>query len=225
MYGGRRDYVAGGRIFEGGLFEWEADALSGEPFPSQGRVLITAAGAGRETRVLAERGFQVVAFEPSSLAEHGLRDSAGWGDVTFLKGSHADFVSAVTDRQGPLASIPASGAFDAVIIGWEGMSYLSDNAERIELLRAVRRVAPEAPLLISYIPGPAVESRPHVGRSRFRGSKSGDRTRGGAWRPITGFFWMLSDDDVDEIARDAGYEVVKKRRTPYGHAVLVPAGH
>ena len=222
MYGGRTDYVSGGRIFEGGLFEWEADALAAPPFPSSGRALVTAAGAGRETRVLASRGFRVVAFEPSALATHGIRDSRAWGDVTFLRGSHSDFVAAVEQGTGPLASIAKSGDFDMVIIGWESMSYLASNAERIELLKAVRQVAPRAPVLMSYIPGGGTESRRHRWRHRLRGTKDAEAVRGEAWRPITGFFWMLSDDDVDEVAHAAGYEVVKKRRTPYGHAVLQP---
>ena len=62
LYAGQSTYLPGGPRFEGGLFAWEERAL--EAFPRSGRVLLGAAGAGRELGALVARGFEVVAFDP-----------------------------------------------------------------------------------------------------------------------------------------------------------------
>src|SRR5882724_468985 len=59
-----RPYVAGGEYFLEGLWAWETALLEDHRVPRSGRVLLGAAGGGRELRALLERGYEVYAFEP-----------------------------------------------------------------------------------------------------------------------------------------------------------------
>ncbi len=64
VYAEQGTYLPGGHRFQSGLFPWERRAFDLPIFPRSGRVLIGAAGAGRELVALEERGFSVVAFDP-----------------------------------------------------------------------------------------------------------------------------------------------------------------
>src|SRR5262249_12057240 len=57
--------VAYGRMTPArGLFEWEKDVVRDHFPPPPARVLVGAAGLGRESSALAEMGYSVTAFEP-----------------------------------------------------------------------------------------------------------------------------------------------------------------
>ena len=62
-------YHPGSSRYRDALHPWE-ETVVGSHFPAPpSRVLIGAAGGGREAFALARRGYAVVAFEPSPLAD------------------------------------------------------------------------------------------------------------------------------------------------------------
>ncbi len=130
-----------GDVTPDGLAGWEAAAV-GRWFPDRGRILVPAAGAGREVLPLVTMGYEVVGFDPSErLVDLGNQLlTATWCPGALV---HA-----------PPDTVPdgISGPFDAVLFGWGGISHVQGRNRRVGFLTAVREVTAEgAPMLISFL--------------------------------------------------------------------------
>lgn len=223
IYARNPGYLAGGGTFAQGLFDWEIAAISADPFPPSGRVLLGGAGGGRELRALVERGYDVVAFEPSEPLAAGARRLAVNGASVVVTADYADLVNAVESKSGPLAAPLANIDIDGVILGWGSLSHVLSTEDRTKLFRAIRTVAPRAPVLLSYLVG----GGPIRGRRlRFRRllSRMTSRTPDidDRFLPWAGFFRTVSPTELEELASQNGYALVWSRRSPYSHALLAP---
>jgi hypothetical protein len=122
-----------------GLWLWEREALR-RFFPPAGRILIGAAGSGREMIALHRAGYTVQGFECArSLVEAGqknLRDAGCKGELIWT----------------PPGTVPAiKGPFDGAIMGWSGYMYIPQRAHRVKLLRDFRDLlVAGGPLLVSF---------------------------------------------------------------------------
>lgn len=229
MYSRQLTYKPGGRLFEGGLFEWEKRAIEKSSFPSSGRILLGGAGGGREIVALRNRGYEVVGFEPSeplvTAAQAAITERPG---ASLVRASYADLVRAVNGKGGPLASITTT-RFDGVILGWGSFSHLLEDAERSELVDSIARLAPKAPVLLSFLPTDKVEGvAPGPTRRRFRralallGARSARRPGYGLLQ-WGGFYRGFTETEVTSLAARHGYTVQYMSTDPYPHAVLVPS--
>ncbi|MFT3775551.1 MAG: nucleotidyltransferase family protein [Minicystis sp.] len=230
LYSDQSTYLPGGHRFQAGLFPWEKRVIDGDCFPRSGRALVGAAGAGREMMALVERGFEVVAFDPCQPFVDAARTVAPPGRATVVQASYADLVDAANGRGGPLAGAVAGGPFDAVVLGWGSLSHVMPSSARSDLLRAVRAVAPRAPVLASFALEPE-KAQPLTGKGRVRDGlrrafaalrAPGVSEVGDHFFPNTGFFSYLGSDEVVRLAWEAGYEVPLFEDAPYAHAVFVP---
>jgi len=128
-----------------GLFRWEREALE-RHFPEQGRILVGAAGAGREMMALHKAGYDVDGFDCSAaLVEAGrkLLGEAGWtGRFNCV----------------PPSTVPEwEGPYEAAIIGFSGYMYIPGRERRKRLLQGFWRIlAPDAPLLVSFQVSPGM---------------------------------------------------------------------
>jgi len=230
VYAAQESYLPGGLRFQSGLFAWERSALDSPLFPRSGRVLLGAAGAGRELTALLDRGFEVVAFEPCAPFADAARALSAGARATVFQAAYADLVRAVEGRGGPLASIREGPPFDAILLGWGSFSHVMPASERFALLRALRGVGPRAPILMSFALEPEPGSVP-PGKGRVRGALQrlfaalgapGVSEQGDHFLSNGGFFSFLSRDELVRLAFDARYEVALFEDLPYPHAILVP---
>ncbi|MGD0497251.1 MAG: hypothetical protein ABSC23_02340 [Bryobacteraceae bacterium] len=227
IYGRAKGYLPGGCVFEEGLFAWEQVAIRQPPFPQAGRILLGGAGGGRELAQLCRLGYEVVAFEPSEPLLEGARQAVSrYPGSAVVRASYADFVTAVEHQSGPLAPYILSTAFDAVILGDGSFGYVVGEADRRRLLRAIRALAPAAPVLFSFFLNDDPESgwldrlRPLIqGLFRLLGSPSA-RQRGDVF--YAGFAHCLTPDELRAAAADSGYRVVFLRTSRPPHAMLTP---
>ena len=221
-------YSPGGASFREGLFEWELAALTSPHFPRSGRILLGAAGGGRELAELCQRGYEVVAFEPApALAEAAGAVAAPYPASRVIAASFADVVQAVENGSGSLAPHVCGKEFHAVILGWTSFSYVW-REERVPLLQALRSLAPRAPVLLSYMvnadefEGRLGKLRPGLRRLlRLTGARALAQP-GDGFHPWSGFFQMLTPAEVQAVARRAGYQVAYVKGSPAPHALLVP---
>ena len=136
-YSDMRTYLPGGTTFENGLFGWEESLLEQPSLPRAGRVLLAAAGGGRELKALLARGFGVTAFEPNPVLFEGASSvAAAAKDARVLRATYADLVAAAT-HEGPLASL-AQESFDFVLFGWGSFTHLTERDA--QLARRARRI-------------------------------------------------------------------------------------
>lgn len=136
-YGEAEQYTNPGYLDRGFHF-WE-DLAVRTHFPPGGRVLVAAAGGGRELIALSRAGFEAAGFECSramvqagklALAERGISASLDWS---------------------PPSMAPRFEArFDALIVGWNGYSYISPRARRVEFMISLReQLQTGSPVLVS----------------------------------------------------------------------------
>jgi hypothetical protein len=122
-----------------GLFAWEEASLR-DCFPPSGRLLVTAAGGGREVLALAARGYEVDGFECNP------------GLVAYATDLLARDGVAATVRLLPPDRAPAAGGpYDGAIVGWGSYMLVPGRARRVAFLRELRALLPPgAPILLSF---------------------------------------------------------------------------
>lgn len=194
-----------------GLFLWEERALA-RHFPASGRLLVGAAGGGREAIALARRGFRVEAFEcVPELVEAARAAFARLAlDVRILPAA-------------PGAVPEGPGTFEGLIVGWSAYMHVPGRAARVAFLRALRaRAAPGAPVLLSFVArrGPS-RSLTWTFRiaSLLRAARlSRDPVEYGDTLDPT-LDHQFTRQEVEGELREAGFEPVEWSDEPYGHAV------
>lgn len=230
IYARQPTYSPGGRAYEGGLFDWERRLLDSPRIPRSGRALVGGAGSGREVVALLDRGWSVVSFEPSQpLVERGQPPLAG-RPATLVRASYQDLIQAARGVGSRLAPHLGSETFDLVVIGWASLPHVLDPDERRRVLEATLRIAPRAPVIVSFLALTAPEGTDDPAARARRIVRPLLRLTGG-WSPRAagdhflswgGFLHAMTESEMRALAQSAGYEVVECAIEGYGHALLVP---
>ena len=216
-------------MFGLGLLDWERELLS-PPFPAAGRLLVGGAGGGREAIALLERGYDVFAFDPAGALVQAGAPAVATSGGTLCRASYADLVRAAAGQPTPLDAA-FTPPLDGVLLGWGSFSLIVSDEERIALLRALRMLAPRAPVALSFDevvePESSASGVARVRRMlrRFyegRGAPgyTGERMR---YAPWAGIIRESTLADVETVARAAGYHPAKHGLEP-GRMLLMPVG-
>ena len=147
-----RSYGAGAEYtnpeyLDSGFHFWEELAIRGS-FQPGSRVLVAAAGGGRELIALSRAGFSADGFECSrsmvgagkrALAERGISATLEWAPPC-----------AVPDRFNSSGVNDPNSVYDALIVGWNGYTYMAPRERRLAFLRKLRtHLQPGSPVLVS----------------------------------------------------------------------------
>ncbi len=195
---------------EAGLWLWEREAVQ-RFFPPTGRILVGAAGSGREMIALHRMGYTVQGFDCAhTLAEAGqrlLRDAGCSAPLTWA----------------PPGTVPElKGPFDGAIMGWSGYMYIPLRSQRVQLLQDFRGLLRcGGPLLVSF------QTREHYERRMVwsaRGANWIRKLRGVP--PVTtgdrldnGFKHWFNRDDIEGEMAEAGLRMEWYGADGYGWAV------
>jgi hypothetical protein len=219
-YGRSKSYHPQSTEYREGLHPWE-DAAVAAHFPRPpARVLIGAAGGGREAFALAGRGYAVVAFEPSPLATL-MADARQPGASVDVYRARYDDLPLVRALDGGEVDLSDAGRFDAGILGWASFSHLASDRDRIDALRAFAALV-DGPILVSYfgwirpdmVPAP-------TGLRRILLDRFGERRPGSLFSIDVGLYRQLTEDDLRSMAAAAGVDVVAiDMRAEWPNAVL-----
>ena len=115
--------------------------------PPPARVLVGAAGAGREVIFLQGWGYDVTALEPSADLARRCRRAAPGARV--IEARYEDVAA---------SRALAGETFDAVLLGLGSLSHLLDAASRTSVMRALARACERGPLLASALAPPRSRS-------------------------------------------------------------------
>jgi hypothetical protein len=124
---------------QSGFFPWEREMI-GRFFGSRSRILVAAAGGGRELIALHGQGFRADGFDCSPrLVETSRRLLANLGIPSE--------VMLCPPNDAP-SDLPM---YDALIVGWSAYMHIPGSARRIAFLGKLRwAVPPGAPILVSF---------------------------------------------------------------------------
>lgn len=132
-------YDAGDEYRSEPRFAWE-DAWLDRRLPrAPARVLVGAAGAGREARALLDRGLDVVALEPSAALAALCRERT---KARVIEARYEDILL-------------AGERFEAVLLGLGSLSHVLDPGARRRLMAALAEACPAGPILVSALAAPA----------------------------------------------------------------------
>jgi hypothetical protein len=193
-----------------GLWTWEQRAVD-RYFTRACRVVVTAAGGGREVMALLDQGFDAVGFECNpQLVAVGRRMLAAAG--------HGDRLRPCGRHRWP----EQAGTCDAVVVGWGSYTHISGRQRRVQFLRdAGDHLTDGGVVLLSFwtVTGPTVYLRTVA--------RVGTAIRRLARRPAVECGDTLSQSYVhfftpaavaDELAA-AGFELLEFHDGEYGVAV------
>jgi SAM-dependent methyltransferase len=194
--------------------------------PRRARILLGAAGGGRELAALMTRGHEVVAFEPNEALLAGAQTvSAKFEGAQVFRASLEDLIESVEGGTGPLAGV--AGPFDLVLLGWVSLSHITDPRTHVALFRAIRRLSPDAPVVASFLvqvaPPQTDSSRAALARRTvLRVLGGGVAAPALAYLPRAGVVYRFSPDELGRVASDAGYALRHLDVTRDGYAVFEP---
>lgn len=228
IYEKDKGYSSGGTYFRQSLFDWEKKLLQA-PFPSSGKILVGGAGGGREVSALLKRGYRVWAFDPVSTF---VRDMELVGDghegLKVWQDSYENFSQNASTDSGNYFREHSIDDFDGVVLGWGSFSHLLSDSSRCDLLQVIRKIAPKAPVLLSFLTRNESQTsrwdrmRPFLRKSfRMMGARN-QLKEGDTFYPGSGFVHLFSPEEILELASESGYHVFVFEKVPYPHALLLP---
>ena len=176
---GVRRYGASDEWRESPRYDWEDAWLARALPPPPARVLVGAAGAGREVASLLPCGYAVTALEPSRALAGLCRARCAAAGVVI--GRYEDLVggaACVRDRLGedarPLVDAwTGERPFDAVLMGLGSVSHLLDGGPRAAVMSALAAMCPRGPILASAVAPPRAGAQAAPSSERAAGSLEG----------------------------------------------------
>jgi hypothetical protein len=217
-----------------GLFDWEREWISYWLPTPPARILVGAAGTGREVGYLLEAGYLVDAFEP---VDHAYRTCvatvAGRGRV--FQSTYGDFVRGEECGELEFGRYLRGVRYDAILLGWGSLSHVFGLDERRRLLQSCVRIAPEGPILASFHTRPECASGGVVGAGLAErlGRALGElhaSSRGVTIVPEPVQFWShlgvtyaFTSSEIEELGANVGRKVSWEGVQLYPHAVFVPS--
>jgi len=222
-------FSPGGEFFTLGLFAWEVTLLDHPRVPRAGRVLLAAAGGGRELRALIERGYQVYGFEPVEALVRSAQEIARGSDATVVRASYEDLLARAQGRSGALDDM--HGPIDLCHLGWGSFSHLTELDEALGVLTALRGLAPRAPVILSFRMREPTAAQRFGKEQKFRHGLRRLLTMVGGHQvgpglefyAATGFTHAFSQDEINALFDQAGYELEYfSELGDYPHALLLP---
>jgi len=197
-----------------GFLDWERSVVQ-QHFPPGSRILVAAAGGGREVLALRRAGYQADGFECNPVLVQA-------SDAIFEQlGEPRGVMFCPADRVPPGPPV-----YGGLIVGWSAYTHIPTRARRVAFLQALRqRALPGAPVLLSFFTR-AGSSRydtfvcrmAGVSRALLRGRKEplelGDHL---GWS----YNHLFTREEIEGELREAGVRMVHYGEVGDGHAVGV----
>jgi hypothetical protein len=215
------------------LSAWEQTWFEAELPEAPARVLLGAAGRGREAAWLVSRGYTVDAFEPAAGCEAALRGALADGGRVAI-GSYRELIDAAQNRAYPHTRLHAFAGtrYDAVILGWGSLTHVLGSEAQCALLRTCHELCPTGPILASFwYSAELADDAEHDARATRWGRQLGTlvaRTRPTQPEPAreerfvshAGFGVTFTTAHVESLAKHVG-RTVRLSRATYPHATFV----
>jgi hypothetical protein len=203
------------RYNESGLRDWEQESISAY-FQGCKRLLVGAAGGGREILALCKAGYEVDGFECNPrLVEYA-------NDLARRHGLTAEVQLVPRDQ-----CLRTGRVYDGVISGWGAHTLIQGRKRRVAFLRALRAQACEgSPILVSFLYRTQGDRRFNliVGIGNLiRGVLRRERLELGD-DLLTTYAHRFTRQEIASELHEAGFELKSYGTEGYGYAVGIATG-
>lgn len=209
----------GPKISRNGLFLWEDEAIKNFFPPPPARILVGAAGSGREMIVLGSCGYCFSGFEPiKASANHAELIIPKDNTLVFKLGTYEDLIN------GHLKEIEDCSPYDGAILGWGSITHILDPKMRKLVLKKFRELCPSGPILLSWIRASYISSKVRFLRKFFSFLGLRNYSDRDYFKFEMGFCHTFTKDEMVDLVKYLGDSIVfyeDERTNP--HAVLLPA--
>jgi hypothetical protein len=178
--------------------------------PPPARVLIGGAGAGREVAALVERGYDIVAFEPSDVLVERLA-ARHIERTEVYRGAYEDLPYVRRIADGQRVDLRSLAPFDAGLFGWGSFSHLRHDQHRVATLRVYGELT-DGPVVVSFLrvrPGEDGQHTPAWHRLHRRLRRRDGRAPDDRFSAYLGFYHPFSRTEFEAAARGADMAVVR----------------
>jgi len=198
------------------FYPWEKQAVD-RFFPDPpARVLVGAAGGGRELAWLAGRGYDVAGFDP---AVRLATDVARRVDRSRLLCCEVASYQALLDG---ITAIEAHAPYDAIVLGFGSLSHVALPKHREALLRKALSLCDKGPLLLSWLSNARSPAQLRV-RAVLTRLGLARRPARDSYSAHEGFIHGFDYQEIFDLASAAGYRVAAyDDANDFPHAVLLP---
>jgi hypothetical protein len=193
-----KTYVPGAEQFRHHLFAWESATIRAHFPDAPARLLVGGAGGGREVFSLADRGYEIVAFEPAAELAAGMAEKASTtSSVRVFRSRYETLPRLDPARAGEAAGdLRALAPFDAALMGWGSFSHLMSEESRIRALESMAAVV-DGPIMVSFLAFRTGGDTP----ARIT------RHRDDAFSAFIGYYHVSTPTEIQRLAGAAGLEV------------------
>ena|SRR5581483_2296373 len=209
-------HLASAEHIQSGLLDWES-CLVGRHFPKGSRILVAAAGAGREVLALRKAGFSAEGFE----CNLRLLSAA---QKAFEEARESSFVAFCPPDTVP----PGPQIYDGLLVGWGGYTHIPARVRRIAFLRALRlRALPQAPIMLSFFTRDGYSRYDAISYHTAKVFRILSRAGGEALEPGDDLDWSqyvhrFLPSEVEQELKTAGFRIVHyKEGGGAGQAVAI----
>jgi hypothetical protein len=218
------------------LYPWEESWFRRCLPPPPARILVGAAGAGREALGLVAAGFEVDAFEPAQECAAECRRRLG-ERATVQSFRYEDLSAAILDGAAVGDTHFARQRYDAVLLGHGSLTHIVNPDERVRLLRALDLICPTGPILasfwctegpeqITHRPGRGSRYGQALGRkvAELRGLSSCSEPNSPrlSFARHRGLAYTFTRAEIDKLSALSGREVVwEEDNTPAPHVTFL----
>jgi hypothetical protein len=202
-----------------GLFDWEQVAVK-QYFRAGSRILVAAAGAGREILALHREGFLVEGFECNP-------DLLRLSRSVLTQNGAPNLVVSSRANEVPPGSQNANG----LIVGWGAYTHIPGKHRRIRFLELLRqRAVANAPILLSFLTRDGASNYDALTRqcARLSGvfsrTSNGYTVEAGDHLSCDGFRHLFLRSEVESELKQAGFEPIMFSEEGYCHVVGTAVG-
>jgi hypothetical protein len=195
-----------------GLSGWEKERLD-RHFSYAKKILLIAAGGGRETYALSKLGFDVESYECNKVLVE-------YGNSFLIRNGINRKIKFLAKNTIPDDNIK----YDGIIIGWGAYSHIRGKKSRLSFLSKLYSVLQkEAPLMISFVAKEERSRQEKIAKNIsnfFRWVSGRDKTETGD-RLFSYFIHFFTEEEIKQELLQSKYTVIDYYTKDYGCIVVV----
>jgi len=189
------------------IFDWESKVFEDYFNKKPGKVLVGACGAGREMKLLADKGYSIAGFDPCLEYIAGAKEILTQKQILALEVK--DYESFLTDGE----SIEKHSPYDLGILGWGSIVHIAENKQRLAIMRKFRELVPFGYMLISWISQPQMQEQRKKIHKLFSPLASVRRKSKNHYDTHLGMIHLFNEAEIKNLVRESGFEIVKLENT------------